>query len=132
MLENNSLPADLVTAAAATTTTLLLRYLGISAPSGSSDVAGAMVTDTGVEIIRDGSLPSAVAKAKYDKAVEEASQNFLQEYVTAMAAHRGVNGLPNSQQVDNLWLLLLVCPKKPSPIFTNISSRLILHTHRRL
>lgn len=50
MLEENDLPADQVPAAAASTTTLLLRFLGISAPSGS-DVAGALITDEGVDII---------------------------------------------------------------------------------
>ena len=85
MLEENDLPADQVPAAAASTTTLLLRFLGISAPSGS-DVAGALITDEGVDIINNANLPSAVAKSKRDKAVEEASKDFLHEYKASMAA----------------------------------------------
>ena len=81
-----NLPEDQVQAAAFSTTTLILRFLGISAPNGS-DVAGALVTDNGgVEIIRNGNLPSAIAKSKRDKAVEEASKDFIQEYKTSMAA----------------------------------------------
>ena len=86
MLAENNLAADQVPDAAATTTTKILRFLSISAPSGTSDVAGALTTETGVEIIRDGSLPSAIAKSKFDKAVEEASKDFLQEYKTSIAA----------------------------------------------
>ena len=76
MLEENNLPAEQVSAAAASTTASILRFLGISSPSGSSAVAGALITDTGADIIRASSLPSAVAKAKLDKAVEAASQDY--------------------------------------------------------
>lgn len=65
--------------AAAQISVLLLKYLDVSVPSGSSDVAGAFVTETGVSIVRDSTLPFCVAKAKLNKGVKEPSQDLYQE-----------------------------------------------------
>ena len=86
MFQENDLLVEQVTAAADSTSVRLLSYLGISRPSGSSEVSGAMVTGTGVEVVHDISLPISIAKAKRDKALKESSQNFPQEYAIAMAA----------------------------------------------
>ena len=123
MWEENELPAEQVTAAAAATSDRLLRYLGISAPAGSSDVAGAMVTDTGVDVVRDSSLPSCVAKAKLDKAVKEASQNFPQEYATAMAVPLDAIG----ERFSNLTTSgnpVIVTPRVPKEGVTTLHNRL--------
>ena len=123
MLEENNLPAEQVSAAAASTTASILRFLGISPPSGSSDVAGALITETGADIIRDSSLPSAVANAKLDKAVEAASQDFLQEYKTSMAA-------PNdaiSERFANLETSgrrVIVTPRVPKEAVTTLHNHL--------
>ena len=86
MLEEKNLPSDQVTAAAALITVSILHFLGISIPPQSSDFSGELITETGVDIIPDISLPSAVAKENLVKAVELASQEFLEENKTSMAA----------------------------------------------
>ena len=122
MLEENGLPAEQVPAAAKSTS---VRLITISTPSGSSDVSGAMVTGTGVEVVRDSSLPISVAKAKLDKALEVASQNFLQEYATSMAAPLNAIG----KRFANLTTggqPVVVTPRVPKERVTT------LHNHNHL
>ena len=71
------------------TTAIIQSFLGIDSGSGPSNVSGALVTRSGVSIVRDGSLQTSVLSSKLGKAKQEGSRDFRQEYQKSMSVPIG-------------------------------------------
>ena len=65
---------------------LFLHYIGFSSTVRSSVFSGSSIADSGVDIVRNSSLLSTIAKVNIEKSVEEASQDFLKYHNMPMCA----------------------------------------------